>query len=854
MTTKAQADTVDDSKLILELQIDAAGNVTSTSSSTEKKDTLEGTLLAQMYPGIRVARVSVPDELTNYEQSIVENTMATLKYEGVDYRIVGASGAGKEGRFYFVDAAHAEPIARRFRHWPQAAIVYFSILMTDCKVVIEQPHRRILVVQDNILGTNDCRGWIRESLYELTRQPKDRFVQFRLGFHELNPKQAKGGLKPLSDEISDLLGVDMIIPISSIKPGLDVPLRFIPGIGVPGLLFHGPIVLGIKAVSRESEYQSSYTLLGYAPKESLRSEILPLAFEQAHKVKNAFTEGNYAGLFEVMGRYSPWTSGSSVSESRDGEGEDEVADEVREVQELDDEWDPVEAALVADRYGMVVHIPYVANHMDRRLARWAFRLRSGGGFRLPSFALMDDGVIFAHEGKVYSASDWIPKDTAITHLTCDLSLCVRYPIRMMEDLLPVTHLSDVQLSKLLKASVGLTKLPDEVVANVIKTQLRIEGTYVLHSRTAAQNGGDFDFDTICAIGSDRFPKFVEARLRYGNRFEQEKQKQKKAESPWWNMPAVAMKARGNKIGRITDLKTSCLAAGRLDLQNRCVSLLQSALDALKHNVEVDEGEIEAIQKEVKPAAWLKYKRERRVSDIPMTLEVLETDVVGELFNMVGPEIGELLAEQRQISDFRGLFRGQSFTKEMFDECAIVNAIYGSNAALVIKRLNAKKEALKKAQAELDAVRENGTREQKKAAMSARKRAQSALKADEIKSRSELSFLNKILQRWAKGKIENRRAWAHAMAAVVTGGTGSGGVLFNTFPQEFCDLLAEQTGGTKVRVRMPRLPHGHIEVVDRKLYSVYPYTNSDGSTGQHEALIAEYVGNDSFDFSESVLHQ
>ena len=35
--------------------------------------------------------------------------------------------------FYFVDAAYAPAIAERFQHWPEAAIVYFSILVTDCK-------------------------------------------------------------------------------------------------------------------------------------------------------------------------------------------------------------------------------------------------------------------------------------------------------------------------------------------------------------------------------------------------------------------------------------------------------------------------------------------------------------------------------------------------------------------------------------------------------------------------------------------------------------------------------------------------------------------------------------------------
>jgi hypothetical protein len=59
----------------------------------------------------------------------------------------------------------------------------------------------------------------------------------------------------------------------------------------------------------------------------------------------------------------------------------------------------------------------------------------------------------------------------------------------------------------------------------------MEGTYILHSKTASKNGGDFDFDTICVMPSDQFPKFVAGRVAYGERFHQEKTKHQKAKSP-----------------------------------------------------------------------------------------------------------------------------------------------------------------------------------------------------------------------------------------------------------------------------------------------------------------------------------
>ena len=115
---------------------------------------------------------------------------------------------------------YAPAIAERFQHWPEAAIVYFSILVTDCKVVIEEPYTRVLVVKDSVLGTNDCRGWIRESLYKKLNLAPDRFVQFRLAFDTREPKQAKGAFKTMSDRVADRLAVDIVLPESSVKPGL----------------------------------------------------------------------------------------------------------------------------------------------------------------------------------------------------------------------------------------------------------------------------------------------------------------------------------------------------------------------------------------------------------------------------------------------------------------------------------------------------------------------------------------------------------------------------------------------------------------------------------------------------------
>lgn len=130
-------------------------------------------------------------------------------------------------------------------------------------------------------------------------------------------------------------------------------------------------------------------------------------------------------------------------------------------------------------------------------------------------------------------------------------------------------------------------------------------------------------------------------------FHQEKTK-KKARSPWWNLMHVAMKARGNLIGMITDLKTSCLAAGRPDLAYKLVIELQNALDNLKHDVEPDHKVINEIRQEVTSAPWLRYKNVHAISELPIHLDVAETDRIGTLYNHIRKEIQDLLDSKLPI--------------------------------------------------------------------------------------------------------------------------------------------------------------------------------------------------------------
>src|SRR6266849_7114599 len=469
MNTKQHKISVDQ---IQNLEIDRNGRVM---PRLNDLDPLENTLLSVLYPGVKVASVNVPVEpLDEYEESKVENALAKLVWRGVQYKLVGASGSAKKGKFYFVDHEHSRPIAERFQHWPQAAIVYFGILVSPCKVMMEESDARVLVVPDHSLGTNDCRGWIRRSVFGKLQQKHDadlldrqvkrllqqqypdvqekglplyaqensmleeqakreigakllrsqRFYQFRMAFHDT---QAKGSFKIMDDDVADALETDFILPESAVKPGLKMPAAMYSIFG-PGRSFCGRIAVGIREFSRRLEFESSYTLVEHAPEDSIQLEILPHAMDQVRKLSAAVGEGCYAELLEVLGR-PPDKSLADGLEQADN-----------------DELNVVEGLLLADASGHIVRHPYVNNQLNKLLARWAFRVATGGGFRLPAFALMDDGYLFLKDGQVFSGSDWIPEHKAIAQLASKYGLCVRYPIRMADDLLPVRNLSEEEIA------------------------------------------------------------------------------------------------------------------------------------------------------------------------------------------------------------------------------------------------------------------------------------------------------------------------------------------------------------------------------------------------------------------------
>ncbi len=98
--------------LVRALEIDEKGELKKKVMALDRDSQLENTLLEALYPGIGVATVDVPrQQLDNFEQARVEQTLTRLAYDGVKYRLIGASASAKLGKYYAVDVAHERPIA-----------------------------------------------------------------------------------------------------------------------------------------------------------------------------------------------------------------------------------------------------------------------------------------------------------------------------------------------------------------------------------------------------------------------------------------------------------------------------------------------------------------------------------------------------------------------------------------------------------------------------------------------------------------------------------------------------------------------------------------------------------------------
>ncbi len=804
---------------VINLKVTKEGNIERKMTDVSPQAQLNNTLLEALCPGIRVASVTVtPEPLDQVERARVESALSRFNVDGIDYRLIGASGSAKSGKYYAVDARFERPLAARFSDWPQAAVTYFGILVSPCQVRMQVPQGRVTVVPDHELGTNDCRGWIRKSLFDKLALPDGRFYQFRLAFAQT---QAKGSFKVMCDDVADALDTDIVLPVSSVKPEYKGPSKLVAWLTGEARTFAGEMILGIRECSRLLNFESSYTVIQHAPEDSFAHEIKPHALAQSSKLKELLESRDFTELFRLLGISE--TQRPLIDETP-AEGDDTTSVE-RSV---------LEGILKADPTGFLIQHPWVNNQLQRVLARWAFKVCTAGGFEMPAFALADDGYLFLHGGKVYSGSDWMPQDRSINSLDTSRGLVVRYPVRMKEDLLPYTKIPTTELRQLLARELDRQGcFEKDTLAEVIATaQLELEGTFTLHSKTAAKNGGDYDFDFVCVVEGDRFPRFVEHRFNYKGNGAVEKTKAKKARSPWWNLPQVAVGAMGNQIGSITDLMTQCTAAGREDLQRELVEQLQNALDQLKHGVTPDQEKIRSIRDAIKltPAAqWLRAKKVRSVKDLPEHFECPPSDRIGAMYNLVRKELTDFFTNRMPVGQFRGLVQGYEFTQGMVDDCRKLNKAW----AITIQAGIARKQVLLGTVQQAEAAFESGKddKAQKSKLLHTLCQARAALGAYDQQWQEEIRSLIWLVRTWAGHKQENRMGWLQALHTVVCGtksDQASGSLPFYAFPNEMLKAIVERTGGRPVQLAVPKVSEGMVEIDDEgRCFLVEQVEGGDG---------------------------
>ena len=810
------------------LDITKDGKISERMVGCGQENWLDNTLLGSMYPDIKLALVSIPTEVLEYaEGAAVSDCLIGIEWNGVRYKMVGASGGAKNGKFYFCDSWHAPILAKRFAKWPEAAITYFGILTSSCKVVLALDDVRVLVVPDHELGTNDCGAFIKESMFAKMHLKGGCLYQFRLAFADIPDSsdptrksgldfepQAKGSWKVMGDDVAEALGADIVIPESSIKPLPKLPSWILSKLGLSSRIIRGTVHLGVREVSKNWQFESSYTVLQHAPEAAIFTEIVPQARQTIEELGEAFRAQNHVKVVEMIGKVVP------PSDS------DDAAADVQYQR-------TIEAALLADGSGELTLHPYINKGICDLVARFSYKACTGGNLDLPAYALSHDGYLVLHEGELVCGSDWLPKDTAIVTgpITSRRGLCVRYPVRMREDLLPMKHaVGPAAVAEL------LTGLPKDLAERIAREQLCLDGTYTLHSKTAKRNGGDFDFDMVCVIDGDRYPQFVENRFALAKEYSVEKIKAERNKSPWFQLEFVALKAMGNQIGVITDLMSTALANERKDLLYELVPELQKEIDSLKHNVRADRSKLKSIREQLpyKPE-WLRLKDVKSLRDLPLhlagardetgneTKAIPESDRIGKTYNALRKDLAEMVGKPLQLSQFAGLVVGNTPTEAMFQECRLINRIWACGSGMIRSVLEAEKRAMVAAGKRLDDALAAPAPERDEEVIGRLRKEFSKAKASyriaEETAKERGGILCSIISAWAQAKKTDRKAWCQALHTLVCqtqNEYATGSVAFHAFPQEMVDAIADRTGGIRSLVQPP-VPTAAVVVEGNVLY-------------------------------------
>ena len=231
------------------------------------------------------------------------------------------------------------------------------------------------------------------------------------------------------------------------------------------------------------------------------------------------------------------------------------------------------------------------------------------------------------------------------------------------------------------------------------------------------------------------------------------------------------------------------------------------------------------------------------------MDVDGNDKVGRLYNFVRKELGRFFgsAATARLSDFRGVIGGQSFTPEIYQECFVVNRYYGGRVTEIMGRRQQLLGELEKANAEIEANKHDA--EARKQLFFRRNQASAALNAYEKRAGEELKALVNGLQKWSGSKNGTRLSYLSALHAIVCRErrsapdpnmvTGTGSIVFYSFPQEVVNQIAERTGGRPVTVEVPSLCDGEVEIdSEGRIFLVQPFTQANGQVVERLIFMAQ----------------
>ena len=197
-----------------------------------------------------------------------------------------------------MDARFERPLAARFSDWPQAAVTYFGILVSPCQVRMQVPQGRVTVVPDHELGTNDCRGWIRKSLFDKLALPEAVSTSSVSRSHKHRRKAASRSCATMSPMPWKPTLSCLSRPSN---PNTRVPAKLVAWLTGEARTFAGEMILGIREYSRLLNFESSYTVIQHAPEDSFDSRNQAARPRPSPKLKELLESRDFTGLFRLLG-------------------------------------------------------------------------------------------------------------------------------------------------------------------------------------------------------------------------------------------------------------------------------------------------------------------------------------------------------------------------------------------------------------------------------------------------------------------------------------------------------------------------------------------------------------------------